>query len=314
MEALVKRLCALVAIIAALLLPATAAQASPSAGSTPSAAASSSDFPADDDTVTWGASVMRYGAEAYRDALARSERRLAPEVIRYFVRPHQKLSWPTVARTHPLVISFKLPPRGVLKGSHDAELRAFFAATPRPTYWSYFHEPEDNIAAGQFTAADYRAAWARIAAIAKASGKPLKATLVLMGYTAKSGAGRTWTDYYPGPKVIDVLAWDCYAWTPRDTPATVYGAALRVSQEAGKPWAIAETGVSATQYPRDADRRAKLRAMSEYLATAPTPPEFVTYFDNLDRGRRLEWNISRDHAAAAAWRAGQNVRRDDPSS
>jgi hypothetical protein len=249
---------------------------------------------------------MTYRGENYREALSRSERRLSPEVIRYFLPPGRALSWPTVARDYPLVISFKLSPREVLRGRHDAELRRFFAATPRPSYWSYFHEPEDNIARGQFTAAAYRAAFTHIAAIADASGKPLRSTLILMGYTAKPGSGRTWTDYYPGSKVIDVLAWDCYAWTPRDTPAEAYGPALRVSEQAGKPWAIAETGVSSAQYPREADRLAKLRAMSRYLATAPTAPEFVTYFDNLDRARRLEWNISRDSAAAAAWRDGQD--------
>jgi hypothetical protein len=304
MEALVKRLCTIVALIAVLLLPAAVAHAGPSAGSTPSGDASSSGS-RNDREVTWGASVMSYGAENYEQALNRSERRLAPEVIRYFHPPGRTLSWPNVARDYPLVISFKLSPRAVLRGSHDAELRAFFAATKRPSYWSYFHEPEDNIARGQFTAAAYRAAWAHIDAIAEASRKPLRSTLILMGYTAKPGSGRAWTDYYAGADVIDVLAWDCYAWTPGDTPADAYGPALRASQQAGKPWAIAETGVSSVH--RDADRLAKLRAMSRYLATAPTPPEFVTYFDSDPAGqRRFGWNISRDSAAAAAWRAGQD--------
>jgi hypothetical protein len=304
MEALVKRLCVLIALIVALVVPAAAAHAVPSAGSAESGDASSSGTRHDRE-VTWGASVMSYGAENYQQALDRSERRLDPQVIRHFIPPGRKLAWPEVAREYSLVISFKLSPSAVLRGSHDAELRAFFAATKRPSYWSYFHEPEDNIARGQFTAAAYRAAWKRIDAIAEASGKPLRSTLVLMGYTAKPGSGRVWTDYYPGADVIDVLAWDCYAWTPGDTPADAYGHALRASQQAGKPWAIAETGVSSTH--RHADRLAKLRAMSRYLATAPTPPEFVTYFDSDPAGqRRFGWNISKDSAAAAAWRAGQD--------
>jgi hypothetical protein len=309
MEALVKRLCTVLALIALMLLPATVAHAGPSSGSTSGTASSSGSGSGsdDDDEVAWGASVMTYRGENYREALSRSERRLDPQVIRYFLPPGRRLSWPAVADDYPLVISFKLSPSKVLSGSHDAELRRFFAATPRPSYWSYFHEPEDNIARGQFTATAYRAAWKRIAAIADASGKPLQSTLVLMGYTAKPSSGRTWTDYYPGADVIDVLAWDCYAWTARDTPADVFDAALRVSLKAGKPWAIAETGVGAAQYPRQADRLAKLRAMSRYLATAPTRPEFVTYFDSDPGGQRhYAWNISRDSAAAAAWRAGQH--------
>ncbi len=300
-----KRLWVLVALIAMLLTPAAMAQAGPSSGASPSAGSSPSDEP--DDDVTWGTSVTTVGGESYQQALSRTERRLDPQVIRYYVPPKRGLAWPEIAGDYPLVISFKLAPKEVLNGSHDRELRTFFAATPRPSYWSYFHEPEDNIARGQFTAAAYRAAFRHIAAIADASRKPLRSTLVLMGYTAKSDSGRTWTDYYPGADVIDVLSWDCYAWTPRDTPADVFGPALRVSEKAGKPWAIAETGVDAKQFPRDADRLARLKAMSRYLTEASTVPEFVTYFDtNPNDGHGHEWNISREPAAAAAWMAGQD--------
>jgi hypothetical protein len=205
------------------------------------------------------------------------------------------------------VISFKLLPSQVLDGSHDAQLAAFFRGTSRLTYWSYWHEPEDDIARGTFTAAAYRDAWAHIAAIARASGKPLRATLVLMGYTLQAASHRTWADYYPGSAVIDVLAWDAYAWSGTDTPERMFGPVQAVSAQAGKPWAIAETGVSSVEVPDPARRQALLTAMSHYLATAQPAPAFVTYFDS-DPGSPTNffgWNISRDPAAAAAWVAGR---------
>src|SRR4051812_35001839 len=186
-------------------------------------------------------------------------------------------SWPTAKTGNsPLVISFALPPQEVVKGTHDAQLRAFFAATPRPTYWTYKHEPEDDMERGAFTSAQYKAAWRHIAKIADASGKPLRATLILMGWTAKPQSGRNFADFYPGADVIDVLAWDCYAWGPNDTPAGVYGAARSVSQQAGKPWAVAETGVGSKYFTNQADRRAKLTEMSRWLANSNPPPGFVT--------------------------------------
>jgi hypothetical protein len=244
---------------------------------------------------------MQYGNESYAQAFARVQEHMRPEVIRFF-SPGAP-SWPTKTGATPLVYSFRIPPREVVTGRHDAKLAAFFAATPRLTYWSYMHEPEDDLERGAFTAAEYRAAWAHIARIADASRKPLRATLILMGWTAKPGSKRDWTDFYAGTDVIDVLAWDAYAWGPDDTPAGVYGAAQKVSQQAGKPWAVAETG-AASQKISPAARQTMLQAMARYLATASPAPEFVTYFDS-DPDASWGWNISKVPAAAAAWRSGQ---------
>jgi hypothetical protein len=258
--------------------------------------------------IAWGTSVMPYAGESYSHAWTRDEQSLAPEIVRFFNAGTGGPSWPARTGSMPLVISFKLPPAQVVDGSHDAQLAAFFAATPRLTYWSYWHEPEDDIARGAFTAAAYRAAWTHIAAIARASGKPLRATLILMGYSTKPGSGRTWTDYYAGSNVIDVLGWDCYSHGRTDTPSTIYGSALNASLQAGKPWAIAETGVPSVQVPNRAERQAKLTAMAKYLSDAPMRPEFVTYFDSDPDAPNIAfgWNISNDPGAAAAWRAGQS--------
>ena len=258
--------------------------------------------------IAWGTSVMPYAGESYTHAWTRDEQSLAPEIVRFFNAGTGGPSWPARTGSMPLVISFKLPPAQVVDGSHDAQLAAFFAATPRLTYWSYWHEPEDDIARGAFTAAAYRAAWTHIATIARASGKPLRATLILMGYSTKPGSGRTWTDYYAGSNVIDVLGWDCYSHGRTDTPSTIYGSALNASLQAGKPWAIAETGVPSVQVPNRAERQAKLTAMAKYLSDAPMRPEFVTYFDSDPDAPNIAfgWNISKDPGAVAAWRAGQS--------
>lgn len=254
--------------------------------------------------ISWGSSVMQYGAETYADALARVTRQLQPEIIRFYNSGAP--SWPRSTGTLPLVISFKIPPAQILSGAHDAQLAAFFAATPRLTYWSYWHEPEDEIDGHVFTAAQYRAAWAHIAAIARASGKPLRATLILMGWSTEAASGRDWTDYYPGSNVIDVLAWDCYAVGKDDTPREIYGTALAASQQAGKPWAIAETGAGTVQFADPARRQSLLTAMSRYLATASPKPRFVTYFDSDPPTQQFfGWNISKHPAAAAAWRLGE---------
>jgi hypothetical protein len=258
--------------------------------------------------IAWGTSVMQYAGESFAQAWSRDEQLLAPEIVRYFDPGTSGPRWPSQTGSMPLVISFKLPPAQVLDGSHDAQLAAFFAATPRLTYWSYWHEPEDDIERGAFTAAAYRAAWTHIAVIARASGKPLRATLILMGWSTTRASGRTWTDYYPGANVIDVLGWDCYAVGPHNTPETVYGTALDASLQAGKPWAIAETGVPSVQVPNRAARQAMLTAMASYLSHAKQRPEFVTYFDSEPGAPNAEfgWNISHDPGAAAAWRAGQS--------
>src|SRR3954469_806551 len=228
-------------------------------------------------TIEWGSSVMAYGGENYAQAFTRVGNQLKPETVRFFHRGAP--SWPTAKTGNsPLVISFALPPQEVVNGTHDANLRAFFAATPRPTYWTYKHEPEDDMERGAFTSAQYKAAWRHLAKIPDASGKPLRATLILMGWTAKPQSGRNFADFYPGADVIDVLAWDCYAWGPNDTPAGVYGAARSLSQQAGKPWAIAETGVGSKYFTNQADRRGEPPAKSRRRPAPHPPPGILSHF------------------------------------
>ncbi len=108
----------------------------------------------------------------------------------------------------PMNVSFKAAPKEILSGRHDATLRTWFRSAPtdRPVWWTYYHEPENDIQRGAFNAADYRAAWKHVVAIADANApKNLKATLVLMDWTADPKSGRNWKDYYAGSAYIDVF-------------------------------------------------------------------------------------------------------------
>ena len=116
-----------------------------------------------------------------------------PIVRVYFPGLPGRYAWTSIAGVNKsaVIVSFKARPAAILSGADDARLRQFFATAPRgrPIYYSYFHEPEDNIARGQFTAAAYRAAWKHIAALADAAGNPyLHATLILMSYDLVPGS------------------------------------------------------------------------------------------------------------------------------
>lgn len=179
-----------------------------------------------------------------------------PIVRVYFPGLPGRYAWTSIAGVNrsSVIVSFKARPAAILSGADDARLRQFFATAPRgrPVYYSYFHEPEDNIARGQFTAAAYRAAWKHIARLADAAGNPyLHATLILMSYDLVPGSHRHWKDYFPRGGVIKVLAWDAYPVGsatnvhPRLTaPARFMGPAIAASRSVGLPYGFAEFGLS----------------------------------------------------------------------
>jgi hypothetical protein len=96
-----------------------------------------------------------------------------------------------------VIVSFKAQPKTILSGQDDTALSHFFdtAPTGNPIYWSYYHEPEGNIADGEFTLADYKAAWAHVVSLASAAhNRDLHSTLILGGMTSarlRTGDGRT---------------------------------------------------------------------------------------------------------------------------
>jgi Carbohydrate binding domain len=182
-------------------------------------------------------------------------------------------------------VSFKAPPKAILSGSHDAELKKWFASAPtnRTIWWTYYHEPEDNIANGEFTAADYRAAWKRIVGIANSAGPSnLKATLVLMDWSLSPKSGRNWKDYYAGSSYIDVLGWDSYN-SHRANPTRYFsgdenfGLAVQVSKAEGKPFGFSEWGSQLIPGDKGAGRAAWMKGTARYMTSVGA--EFGAYFD-----------------------------------
>ena len=204
----------------------------------------------------------------------------------------------------PPIISFKLAPRDVLSGRHDAAMITWFATAPRDrdVYWVYYHEPEDNIAKGEFTAAEYRAAWRHLRALADRANNPrLYATLVLMSWSLDPESKRDWRDYYPGRDVIQVLGWDAYnlRWKEGvyESPETMYARVLAVSRQERLPFGVAETGSFLVRGDKGDKRAAWLRATVAYLKKYKAL--WVAYFD-------LDWETGDyrllDDPSVQAWR------------
>jgi hypothetical protein len=209
--------------------------------------------------------------------------------------------WATMPATHagrPLAVSFKENPTTILSGHRDAFYRSWFADAPtdRDIWWVYWHEPEDEIHNGHFTAAHYRDAFTHLDTLANPTqthNPRLHTTQVLMDYTLDAASGRNWRDYYPGPQVIDVQAWDMYNWINDGTYQTIddhqkHRPSLAVTTAEGNQFAIAEVGARQVE-----GRPQWLRELAHWARDHGAV--FVTYFDR--GGVALT-----DPASQQAWR------------
>lgn len=205
-----------------------------------------------------------------------------------------------------VVTSFRLKPAEVLSGRYDSQLLHYFRTAPTdvPIFWNYFHEPEDEVKRGEFTAAQYRSAFRHIVDLAAPLCRTnLYPTLVLMGWTSKPESKLNWKDWYPGPAYISVLAWDPYnSATGKPTsyvdPATLYDSVVTVSRAAGKPWGIAETGSARVAGDGDySGRAAWLTKVGRYFRDKGAV--FVTYFQSTRNG---DFEL-RDSRSIAAWKS-----------
>lgn len=237
------------------------------------------------------------------------------KVVRQF-DPGLPFSWSSrkaeLLKGRTLVTSFKVAPTAITSGKHDAFFQNWFktAPTDQTIYWSYFHEPENNISKGEFTVSQYRAAWTRLANIAKAACKPnMHSTLILTGWTMNPGSKRDYKVYDAGPEYIDVLAFDPYNFM-YDTERTFYepvdamfGHIVTKMKADGRPWGIAETGSRLVGGDANGAKRAAwLRAMGTHLTQQKAL--FVTYFNSVGTNDyRLQ-----DANSIAAWKTNVQMK------
>ena len=258
--------------------------------------------------TVFGTTAQRRPGEDLGDAIARQESSYGHlRTLRLFF-PGLPGSWESIhAETgmRPLVVSFKADPVGVLDGSYDQALSDWFASAPRGVrvWWSYWHEPEDDIASGAFTAEQYRAAWTHVATLAAQAGNArLRASLILMCWTAEPNSHRDWHDYYV-PGAVKVLSWDCYNAGWRNgayrTPESLFAEVLAIAEETHLPYGISELGsVRATGDETGAGRAVWLDTVSQYLRSHQA--RFVTYFDS---NIGVEFRLLDEHSRSAWARA-----------
>jgi hypothetical protein len=257
-------------------------------------------------SALFGSNISREPAsEPFAEALARHEALFGPlKVVRIFYTPAQRLPkpWtsPELSHGRSVVVSFKLLPDDVNRGAHDAAMRTWFATAPRDrdVWWVYWHEPEDDMRAGRFTAAAYRQAFARLDQLADLAGNPrLHTTQVLMDWSLDPRSRRNWRDYYPGAEVIDVQAWDQYDYANQAGDCTYQSMeehearrpAYQVTVQEGNQYAIAEIG---SQHCIDA-RPDWLEAIGRWARTRAV---FVALF------HRNEFRLD-DVPSQQAWRS-----------
>lgn len=225
-------------------------------------------------------------------------------VVRVFY-PGLPDAWPGKAPGRSVVVSFKADANAVLSGATDASMTQWFTQAPRDldVYWVYYHEPEDDIKKGKFTAAQYRDAFSHLNQLASQVGNPrLHSTLVLQSYTLKPASRRDWHDYFPGASVIDVFAWDVYN-RPGDgvsysTPADLLDGPRQVSESVGKAFAVAELGSVLAPGDDGTGRAAWLRGVGEYVKVHKTV--FVAYFNLAFNSGADDYRLS-DEASRRAW-------------
>lgn len=261
------------------------------------------------DTI-FGASISSSGGLNAAESLADLDRRFGTvPVVRHF-STGLPFAWDSsradLLEDRTIVMSFKAHPTEITSGQLDSFFRDWFASAPEDQiiYWSYFHEPENNINKGEFTAAQYRAAWSRLGQLADEVCKPnMFSTLILTEWTMNPSSKRDYRSYDAGPEVIDVLAFDPYngASDPnrnyyRD-PADLLGNISSKMAADGRPWGIAETGSRLVPGDAGAGRAAWLRGMADYLIAHDAL--FVTYFQSTSDG---EWRLL-DAPSINAWKS-----------
>lgn len=262
--------------------------------------------PGPEDRVTLFGTTVYRGTASFEEALARQDAAYGRIQVARIFYPGDPPPWPgspAEVADRPVVVSFKLPPAEVVAGLHDGALRTWFTSIPddRQVWWVYFHEPENDVEDGHFSAEDFRAAFAHVSSLAKESDHPgLRAALVLQCRTASPESGRDLAAYDPGADTYDVVGFDCYNREIGDRvypqPEGWLAPVVAAAQRLGRPWALAEMGSQLIDGDDGSARAVWLEEVAAYAVAADAP--FVTYFDSAVTG--TEYRLA-DEPSRLAW-------------
>lgn len=198
-----------------------------------------------------------------------------------------------------VMVSVKCDVVALIKGTLDTAMVAFLSSLPKGSIFTLWHEPEDNIANGEYTAAQFRAAQMYVKSLIAKRGLDLKFALILMGYTLTAASKRTFSDYW-SPGVYDYLGFDCYntSTTVYTAPEKVFGPSVAKAKELSIPLLIPEWA-SRVVGQDTAGRAAWITASGAYMRDNGVYA--ATYFDHpVDKA---DWRASTDAASTQALRA-----------
>ncbi len=218
--------------------------------------------------------------------------------------------------------SFNLPPAEVLAGAWDARLRTFVASTPGNTILSIWHEPEQEIEKGLFTAQQFRDMMVRFNALVDAQnaldGGTRLVSVVLMVSTFTGFKGRNPNTYWPGNAGADLIAVDAYG-----SPSGTKTAAAPAGYTDGRRWKTAglllspvyafsvvkgtRWGVSEFGYLVDVNGPTrKAQTITDGVAYARANDAVMfEYFDSF--GSRADWRLRYQNPAVPSTSAGSDA-------
>jgi hypothetical protein len=234
--------------------------------------------------------------------------------------------------------SFQIPPAQLISGAYDARLRTFLASTPRNVVLTNHHEPEQEIEAGQFTFAQFRAAQLRLNQLVDEQnaidGGTRKVSVILMISTFGGYQGRNPSNYWPTVArdggTVDVISADVYnaphgtgaavpfgytTGTNWKAPAALVRPVLTFARQNNTDWAISELGL--LEDVNNPNRRATdMRGVVDIARSGRIgtlvwrPALWVSYWNS--KGGRADWGLrfstpvpseSTNSSAYQAWRA-----------
>jgi hypothetical protein len=217
--------------------------------------------------------------------------------------------------------SFQIPPAQMIAGTWDARLRTFLASTPRNVVLTNHHEPEQEIEAGQFTFAQFRAAQLHLEELVDAQnladGGNRRVSVILMISTFTGFQGRNAGNYWPTVArdggVVDLISADVYnaphgtgttvplgytTGTNWKTAATLVRPVLSFAKLNNSDWAISELGiledVNNAMHKSQTMREVVDIARAGRIGTlVHRPALWVSYWNS--RGGRADWGLRFDN-------------------